>query len=378
MNACVDLLSQLIAVPSITPEDADCQAILIERLQRLGFAITPLPAEPVSNFWALRTGAGGPVLAFAGHTDVVPSGPAEQWRHPPFTATIDQDYLFGRGAADMKGGLAAMVVACERFIAQYPEHHGGIGFIITSGEEGDDYQQGTPVIMQHLADSGQAIDWCIVGEPSSTQRVGDVIKIGRRGSLSARLTIHGKQGHVAYPHLADNPIHRAAPFLTELVAIEWDKGNQYFPPTTLQISNIHAGTGAGNVIPGDLLIQFNLRYASVSHYRDLQQTIERLLQRHRLDYTIDWTLSGEPFLTEPGQLIEAASGAIDQVTGQQAELSTSGGTSDGRFIAPYGIPVIELGLCNGTIHQIDECVKVTDLAELAEIYRQILERLLLN
>jgi succinyl-diaminopimelate desuccinylase len=378
MNACIDLLSELIAVPSITPDDANCQAILIGRLQQLGFTITSLPASPVSNFWAQRTGKGDSMLAFAGHTDVVPSGPAKQWRHPPFTATIDQGYLFGRGAADMKGGLAAMVIACEQFIAQYPEHHGSIGFIITSGEEGDDYQQGTPVIMQHLADSGQTIDWCIVGEPSSTHRVGDVIKIGRRGSLSARLTIHGKQGHVAYPHLADNPIHRAAPFLTELVAIEWDKGNQYFPPTTLQISNIHAGTGAGNVIPGDLLIQFNLRYASVSHYQDLQRTIEQLLERHRLDYNIDWALSGEPFLTEPGQLIQTASTAIVQVTRQQPELSTSGGTSDGRFIAPYGIPVIELGLCNGTIHQIDECVKVTDLVELTEIYRQILERLLLN
>ncbi|NKB47563.1 MAG: succinyl-diaminopimelate desuccinylase [Legionellales bacterium] len=377
MSACTDLLTELIAVASITPEDADCQAILIKRLTQLGFTITPLPDDPVSNFWAKR-GQTQPLLAFAGHTDVVPSGPVEQWRYPPFQATIDQDFIYGRGVADMKGALAAMVVACERFIEQYPDHRGSIGFIITSGEEGDHYHQGTPTIMQHLADHGETIAGCIVGEPSSTDQLGDVIKIGRRGSLSATLTIHGKQGHVAYPQLAINPIHQAAPFITELTQTVWDHGTDHFPPTTLQISNLHSGVGATNVIPADLVMQFNLRYNPTCDHQTLQHRIEHLLDQHALRYTIDWTLSGEPFLTEPGPLIDVTTQAIVEVTGQPPTLSTSGGTSDARFIAPYDIPVIELGVSNRTIHQINERVAIVELEQLVEVYYRILCQWLLN
>ncbi|MCO6413875.1 MAG: succinyl-diaminopimelate desuccinylase [Thiogranum sp.] len=374
MSDTVELARQLISCPSVTPEDAGCQQIMAERLAAIGFSIENLPFEDVSNFWA-RRGTQGPLLAFAGHTDVVPPGPRDQWQSDPFTPEIRDGMLYGRGAADMKGSLAAMVTACEDFVAAHPDHKGSIGFLITSDEEGPSIN-GTVKVVQHLQARGETIDWCLVGEPSSRERLGDVIKNGRRGSLNGKLRIRGKQGHVAYPHLAANPIHLAAPALAELAAIEWDQGNDHFPPTTFQISNIHGGTGAENVIPGDLDIMFNLRYSTQLTEQAIRERVQRLLDTHQLNYTLDWRLSGEPFLTPAGELVDAARAAIREVAGIETELSTSGGTSDGRFIAPTGAQVMELGPLNATIHQVNECVAAEDVERLADIYRKILDRLL--
>mgnify|MGYP003407255609 FL=1 len=364
----------LIREPSVTPFDADCQTLMIRRLEAIGFRIERLRFGEVDNFWA-RRGTQAPVLCFAGHTDVVPTGPIEQWKVPPFEPTITDGILTGRGAADMKGSLAAMVVACEQFIAAHPDHQGSIAFLITSDEEGVAVD-GTVRVVETLEARNEKITWCLVGEPSSTTLVGDVIKNGRRGSLGGILTVHGRQGHVAYPHLADNPIHRALPALTELAAETWDHGNEFFPATSFQISNIHAGTGANNVIPGDLQVVFNFRFSTELTDAILRERTEAVLNRHGLTYTLDWKLSGQPFLTPRGNLVDAAVQAIRSVTGRETELSTSGGTSDGRFIAPTGAQVLELGPVNKTIHQINECVAADDLDTLTAIYTQLLKNLL--
>jgi len=364
----------LIREPSVTPFDADCQTLMIRRLEAIGFRIERLRFGEVDNFWA-RRGSEAPVLCFAGHTDVVPTGPVEQWKVPPFEPTITDGILTGRGAADMKGSLAAMVVACEQFVAKHPDHRGSIAFLITSDEEGVAVD-GTVRVVETLEARNEKITWCLVGEPSSTTLVGDVIKNGRRGSLGGILTVHGRQGHVAYPHLADNPIHRALPALAELAAETWDHGNEFFPATSFQISNIHAGTGANNVIPGDLQVVFNFRFSTELTDAMLRERTEAVLNRHGLRYTLDWKLSGQPFLTPRGDLVDAAVKAIRSITGRETELSTSGGTSDGRFIAPTGAQVVELGPVNKTIHQINECVAADDLDTLTEIYAALLENLL--
>jgi len=376
LNETLELCSELIRRPSVTPEDAGCQALMMSRLEALGFECTPLRFGDVDNFWASR-GVLGPTLVFAGHTDVVPTGPEDQWRTPPFEPTQKDGFLFGRGAADMKGSLAAMVVACERFVAQHPDHSGKIGFLITSDEEGPAVN-GTVKVLEYLAEQGQPIDWCIVGEPSSSNALGDVIKNGRRGSLGARLTVHGTQGHIAYPQLADNPIHRALPALHALASETWDEGNTFFPPTSFQVSNISGGTGATNVIPGEVVVVFNFRFSTETTDAQLRERTEAMLKTHGLDYSIDWNLSGQPFLTPEGALVEAAVASIREVTGRETELSTAGGTSDGRFIAPTGAQVVELGPCNATIHQLNEQVRIDDLPQLTEIYRLIMERLLLQ
>lgn len=375
MSPTLELAIDLISRPSVTPEDAGCQEAMIARLAAIGFKIERLPFGEVQNFWA-RRGTSGPLFAFAGHSDVVPTGPLEQWRSPPFEPTIRDGYLYGRGAADMKGSLAAMVTACEHFVAAHPDHHGSIAFLITSDEEGPSVN-GTVKVVEHLSARGERIDWALVGEPTSTGQVGDVIKNGRRGSLSGTLTVHGVQGHVAYPHLADNPVHRFAPALAELCAIRWDEGSTHFPPTTFQISNIHAGTGANNVIPGDLQVLFNFRYSTAVTYMQLRERVEAVLNRHGLKYELAWNLSGEPFLTRKGELIDAARAAIREIAGIEAELSTTGGTSDGRFIAPTGAQVLELGPVNATIHKLNECVSIGDLDRLSSLYQHILEKLLL-
>ena len=372
-NDTVALASTLIQRASVTPEDAGCQTLMQERLRKIGFRVTDLPFGEVSNFWAVRGGE-GPLLVFAGHTDVVPTGPEQHWRYPPFDAVVADGMLHGRGAADMKGSLAAMVTACERFVARCPDHRGRIGFLITSDEEGPAVD-GTVRVIEFLRAQQIAIDWCVVGEPSSRDRLGDIIKNGRRGSLNATLRVTGQQGHVAYPHLADNPIHRAMPALAELADTCWDQGNAYFPATSLQISNIQGGTGATNVIPGELTIQFNFRYSTEVTAGQLKQRVDDILRRHQLSYDIDWTLSGEPFLTAEGQLIEATRDAIHSTCGYCTELSTDGGTSDGRFIAPTGAQVVELGPRNASIHKVDECVSLRDLEQLSAIYESILERL---
>lgn len=364
----------LIREPSVTPFDADCQTLMIRRLEAIGFRIERLRFGDVDNFWA-RRGDQAPVFCFAGHTDVVPTGPAEQWKTPPFEPRIEEGMLTGRGAADMKGSLAAMVVACERFVAEHPDHRGSIAYLITSDEEGVAVD-GTVRVVETLEARQEKIDWCLVGEPSSTAQVGDVIKNGRRGSLGGVLTVHGRQGHVAYPHLADNPIHRALPALAELAAETWDHGNEFFPATSFQISNIRAGTGANNVIPGDLEVVFNFRFSTELTETQLRERTETLLQRHGLRYTLNWKLSGQPFLTPRGDLVDAAVAAIKHVTGRDTELSTSGGTSDGRFIAPTGAQVVELGPVNKTIHQINECVSANDLDTLTDIYERLLKILL--
>jgi len=364
----------LIREPSVTPFDADCQTLMIRRLEAIGFRIERLRFGDVDNFWA-RRGDQAPVFCFAGHTDVVPTGPIEQWKIPPFEPCIEGGMLTGRGAADMKGSLAAMVVACERFVAEHPDHRGSIAYLITSDEEGVAVD-GTVRVVETLEARQEKIDWCLVGEPSSTAQVGDVIKNGRRGSLGGILTVHGRQGHVAYPHLADNPIHRALPALAELAAETWDHGNEFFPATSFQISNINAGTGANNVIPGDLEVVFNFRFSTELTETQLRERTESVLQRHGLNYTLNWKLSGHPFLTPRGDLVNAAVAAIYQVTGRDTELSTSGGTSDGRFIAPTGAQVVELGPVNKTIHQINECVSANDLDTLTDIYEQLLKKLL--
>jgi len=374
MSDTLDLAMDLVSRASVTPEDAGCQHLMRERLEAIGFRCDDLPFGEVSNFWA-RRGNTAPLLVFAGHTDVVPTGPLEQWQSDPFQPEIRDGMLYGRGTADMKGSLAAMVTACEAFIAEHADHSGSIGFLITSDEEGPSVD-GTVKVVEHLVKRGEKIDLCLVGEPSSSQQLGDVIKNGRRGSLNGRLTVNGKQGHVAYPQLASNPIHLAAPVLTELAAIEWDQGNVHFPPTSFQISNIQAGTGAENVIPGQLNIMFNLRYSTELNEPKIRERIHAVLDSHALDYSLDWRLSGEPFLTPAGELVNAARAAIREVSDIDTELSTSGGTSDGRFIAPTGAQVLELGPVNATIHQIDECVAVEALDKLAEIYQRILEKLL--
>jgi len=374
MSDTLQLASDLISRASVTPEDAGCQELMRGRLAALGFECQNLPFDDVTNFWA-RRGDSAPLLVFAGHTDVVPAGPLDQWQSDPFTPQVREGLLYGRGAADMKGSLAAMVTACEAFVADHPHHKGSIGFLITSDEEGPAVN-GTVKVVERLQQRGEKIDWCLVGEPSSSRRVGDVIKNGRRGSLNGKLTVRGRQGHVAYPHLAANPIHLAAPALAELAAIEWDQGNAHFPPTSFQISSLHAGTGAENVIPGELQLMFNLRYSTALTEQEIRARIEGLLDRHGLDYSLAWRLSGQPFLTAAGELVDAARAAIREVAHIDAELSTSGGTSDGRFIAPTGAQVLELGPINATIHQVNECVAVTALDELTEMYRRILEKLL--
>ena len=374
MSDTLQLANELIGRVSVTPEDAGCQELMRGRLAAIGFECQDLPFGDVSNFWA-RRGNRAPLLVFAGHTDVVPPGPLEQWDSDPFTPQVREGMLYGRGAADMKGSLAAMVTACEAFVAEHPDHKGSIGFLITSDEEGPAVD-GTVKVVEWLQQRGATIDWCLVGEPSSSGRVGDVVKNGRRGSLNGKLSVRGKQGHVAYPHLAANPVHLAAPALAELAAMEWDQGNAHFPPTSFQISNLHAGTGAENVIPGELQVMFNLRYSTALTEQQIRARIEALLDRHGLDYTLQWRLSGQPFLTAAGALVEAARAAIREVAHIDTELSTSGGTSDGRFIAPAGAQVLELGPINATIHQVNECVAVTALDELAEMYRRILEKLL--
>jgi succinyl-diaminopimelate desuccinylase len=374
MTPTLELACELIQRPSVTPDDQGCQKLLAARLEALGFRIESLRFGEVDNLWA-RYGSDAPLFVFAGHTDVVPPGPLEEWSSNPFQPSIRHGQLYGRGAADMKGSIAAMVTACERFLADHKVHNGSIAFLITSDEEGEAVD-GTVRVIEQLSGRGEHIDWCLVGEPSSHQQVGDTVKIGRRGSLNGILRVHGLQGHVAYPHLADNPIHRAMPALAELVATEWDRGNEYFPPTTFQISNIRAGTGISNVIPGELEVKFNLRFSTESSADSLQSRVRKTLSVHDLNCELDWNLSGQPFLTEPGELVDSVCSAIRQITGMETELSTSGGTSDGRFIAPTGSQVVELGPPNTSIHKIDENVSVDNLQELSLIYEKVLEIML--
>ena len=374
MSATLELARALIARPSVTPDDQGCQQLLAERLQALGFVIEHLRFGDVDNLWA-RHGSDAPLFVFAGHTDVVPPGPLDEWASAPFDPVIRDGYLYGRGAADMKSSIAAMVTACERFMAAHADHKGSIAFLITSDEEGPSVN-GTVKVIETLQARNEQIDWCLVGEPSSKEQTGDIIKNGRRGSLNGILEIRGKQGHVAYPQLADNPIHRAAPALAELAAVEWDTGNEFFPPTTFQISNIKAGSGTENVIPGLLQVLFNLRFSTESTAASIQSRVEEILTRHGLDYELRWKLSGAPFLTPAGELVDAARSAIQSTAGLEPRLSTSGGTSDGRFIAPTGAQVLELGPVNATIHQINECVNIAELDRLTAIYEKILKQLL--
>jgi succinyl-diaminopimelate desuccinylase len=369
----LSLTKQLIARYSVTPNDEGCQQLMIDRLNALGFSVTNLRFEDVDNFWAIR-GDAGPILCFAGHTDVVPTGPEANWRCPPFEPTAIDGQLFGRGAADMKGSLAAMVVAVEQFVAQHPHHHGRIAFLITSDEEGV-AKNGTVKVVEWLQQQDITPDYCLVGEPSSTALCGDVIKNGRRGSLGCKLTINGQQGHVAYPHLASNPIHNAVPALTELTKEVWDHGNEFFPATSFQVSNINGGTGVTNVIPGELNVVFNFRFSTEVTDQQLRERTVAILDKHDLDYELDWQLSGQAFLTPEGELVDAAVASIKQITGLDAELSTAGGTSDGRFIAPMGTQVVELGPVNATIHQVDENVNIKDLDILTSVYQAMLEKL---
>jgi len=374
LSPTLELAQQLIAKPSVTPDDCDCQNIMIERLAAIGFEVERLPFGEVDNFWA-RRGNQAPVLAFAGHTDVVPTGPVDNWQHHPFQPLIEDGMLCGRGAADMKGSLAAMVTACERFVANHPDHSGSIAFLITSDEEGPSVN-GTIKVVEHLEARQEKMDWCIVGEPSSTDRVGDVVKNGRRGSLGAKLVVKGIQGHVAYPHLARNPIHQVAPALDALAHAHWDNGNEFFPPTSFQISNINGGTGATNVIPGHVDVVFNFRFSTENTADSLKQKTHKILDDYGLEYDIEWTLFGEPFLTGRGDLVQAVISAIRTEAAVEPELSTSGGTSDGRFIAPTGAQVIELGPCNATIHKLNERIKAADLDILTKIYEQVMVNLL--
>ena len=373
MSKTLDLAKDLISRNSVTPEDAGCQQVMTDRLKALGFTIENLRFDDVDNFWA-RRGTEGPLLAFAGHTDVVPTGPQSDWKHPPFQPTVEGDLLYGRGAADMKGSLAAMVVACENFVSKHPDHKGSIAFLITSDEEGPSIN-GTVKVVEHLENRNEKIDYCLIGEPSSTDKVGDIVKNGRRGSLNGKLIVNGVQGHVAYPHLATNPFHIASAALAELCAQTWDEGNEFFPPTTFQISNINCGTGATNVIPGKLEALFNFRYSTEVTQDDLMKQVHQIFDKHGFDYSIEWNLSGEPFLTPRGELVSAVQKAIKQVMGYDTELSTSGGTSDGRFIAPTGTQVVELGPLNATIHKVNECVSINDLDKLTDIYEVMLEQI---
>ncbi len=374
MTATLDLAKQLISIPSVTPDDMGCQKIIADRLSKIGFKIENLRYGEVDNLWA-RYGTQSPLFVFAGHTDVVPTGPVEKWRSDPFTPTIVNDVMTGRGTADMKSSIAAMVCACESFLQDKKEIAGSIGFLITSDEEGP-ATDGTVKVVEYLQNNNEKIDWCLVGEPSSTNTLGDVIKNGRRGSIGGNLTIHGVQGHIAYPHLAKNPIHLFVDAMQILCNEVWDNGNDFFPSTSFQISNINGGTGASNVIPGDLNVQFNLRFSTEITDQQIRSRIEDILNQHQLDFTLDWSLSGQPFLTPGGKLVEAAKQAIKSVCDIEAELSTAGGTSDGRFIAPTGAQVVELGPVNDSIHKIDENINITELERLTEIYTDILQRLL--
>lgn len=375
MTATLELLKDLIGRPSITPNDAGCQDLIAERLKKLGFIIEHMPFENVSNLWA-RHGTQGPLLVFAGHTDVVPPGTLGNWTSDPFQPTERDGFIYGRGAADMKSGLAAMITAAEDFIQNNPNYSGSIAFLITSDEEGPKNLNGTRKVVEELTQRNIKIDYCIVGEASCEKLLGDQIRVGRRGSLSGKLIIYGKQGHVAFPHNALNPIHALAKSLKELVSITWDQGNEFFPPTTFQISNIHSGTGAENVIPGSLEMFFNFRFSTAVTVDELQKRIADILMNNSLNFDLKWDLSGNPFLTNHGKLINATEHAIKEITGLNTKLSTGGGTSDGRFIAPTGAEVIELGPLNTTIHQIDERVSITDLELLKQIYQRILEKLL--
>ena len=377
MSETLKLASELIARRSLTPDDASCQALLAERLEKQGFNLEWMQHGEVLNVWA-RRGTQSPLFCFAGHTDVVPSGAESAWDSPPFTPSVRDGMLYGRGAADMKGGVAAMTVAAERFVQHHPDHNGSIAFLLTSDEEGIAVD-GTVKVIETLEARGEKIDFCVVGEPSSRVVLGDEFKIGRRGSLTGRLLVQGVQGHVAYPHLADNPVHRAAPALAELASTEWDKGNEHFPPSSLQIANISAGTGANNVIPGVLDVQFNIRFNTEWTVEKLQAAIGAIFARHALNYTLEWSLSGLPFLTQSdGQLVEAVHEAIRDVLGLETQASTSGGTSDARFIAPTGAQVIELGPLNATIHKVNECAGVEDLDRLTAVYERMLDLLLLD
>ena len=370
MSTTLELAKSLISKASVTPDDCGCQAIMIDRLKKIGFEIHPLKFGDVDNFWAVH-GNRGPLFAFAGHTDVVPAGDENAWNTKPFEPTIKDGFLYGRGAADMKGGLASMVTATEDFIKDNPNHNGRIAFLITSDEEGVAVN-GTVKVMKYLTENNQKIDYCLLGEPSSTSITGDVIKNGRRGSLNGVMKVHGKQGHVAYPHLAKNPIHHVSPALNDLCKQEWDNGNDYFPATSFQISNMHSGDGVTNVIPGDATVMFNFRYSTETTKEELQKKVHEILDSHNLDYSIEWSHSGYPFLTPQGELVSACIEAIKKTKGIEPELSTSGGTSDGRFIAQEGTQVIELGPVNATIHQVNEFVLVQDLDDLSEIYYQVL------
>ncbi len=375
MSKTIKLAQSLIKIDSVTPNDKGCQTLMTDHLKQSNFEISDLKFEEVDNFWA-QHGTGSPVFVFAGHTDVVPVGDASKWDLDPFSGEIKDGMLHGRGAADMKGSLASMLDASERFVKDYPDHKGTIGYLITSDEEGPAVN-GTVKVCEHLNNIGQNVDYCLVGEPSATNVLGDVIKNGRRGSLNGTLTIIGKQGHIAYPHLANNPIHLAVPVLNELCEELWDKGNEYFPATSFQVSNIHSGTGVTNVIPGTIEVVFNFRYSTESTHEGLQKRVCDILDKHNLEYEIDWNHSGYPFLTPKGDLVASCVDAIKQVTGVDTQLSTSGGTSDGRFIAPIlNAQVVELGPINATIHQVNECVSAKDLDDLSEIYYHILKNIL--
>ncbi len=376
MEKTLELCCELLRLPSVTPEDAGCQALMMEKLRALDFRCTELPFGNVSNFWAER-GEQGPLLVFAGHTDVVPTGPIAQWDTPPFEPTLRDGMLFGRGSADMKGSLAAMLVACDEFVAEHPAHAGRIGFLITSDEEGPAVD-GTVRVLKYLRDKGESINWCVIGEPSSATVLGDTIKNGRRGSLGGVLTVRGVQGHIAYPHLADNPIHRLLPALHALTSEVWDTGNEFFASTSLQVSNINGGTGATNVIPGEVEVLFNFRFSTAVSDAELRQRTESILRAHGLDYSLQWQLSGQPFLTPVGELVDATVASVLEITGRVPALSTAGGTSDGRFIATTGAQVVEVGPVNTTIHKINEQVLATDLPRLVAIYKGILTRLLLQ
>lgn len=372
----LSLSEDLIARPSVTPEDAGCQQMMADYLSPLGFMIEPMIFHDTTNLWA-RKGTESPVFCFAGHTDVVPPGPADKWLSPPFEPTIRDGVLYGRGAADMKGSIAAMMVAVKRLVAEHPAHRGSIAFLITSDEEGP-FINGTPKVVETLENRNEKITWCLVGEPSSTNKIGDVVKNGRRGSLTGDLTVYGIQGHVAYPHLAENPFHSAAPALAELSAKTWDNGNEFFPATSFQIANINAGTGASNVIPGELHVQFNFRYSTELTDSEIKDQVVAILDKYSLRYDLKWTLSGHPFITGKGKLVAATQSSIVECTGYETELSTSGGTSDGRFIAPTGAEVIELGPINATIHKVNECVNIQDLDTLSNIYFALLKKLLVD
>jgi len=374
MSETLELAKSLISKASVTPDDKGCQSIMIERLKKIGFEIHPLKFGDVDNFWATR-GNGGPLFAFAGHTDVVPAGNEDAWNTAPFEPTIKDGFLYGRGAADMKGGLASMVTATENFVKENPNHNGTIAFLITSDEEGVAIN-GTVKVMDYLKENNQKIDFCLIGEPSSTNITGDVIKNGRRGSLNGEINVQGQQGHVAYPHLAQNPIHLIAPALSELCKQEWDNGNEYFPATSFQISNVHSGDGVTNVIPGEAKVMFNIRYSTETTKEELKSKVHEILDLHKLDYSVDWYHSGYPFLTPKGELVSACISAVKETKEITPELATSGGTSDGRFIAQEGTQVVELGPVNATIHQVNESVLVQDLEDLSRIYSKVLTKIL--